>query len=331
MDSYRQPVEQVECFKYLGITFHGNRGISCAIEQLAIAAKKATFALLGRCQQIHIHEPKLKLKLFDALVRPVLSYACEVWAPIGGKKALDQLEQVHKHFLRRILGVPSSTCLKMLYAEFGRMALHHFWWQQCIKYIERMHQMEPSQLCKLAFLAECRSGGGWWKGVATRCATLGIQPPSPLAEFDFCGAISIDQQVAEDTLMAAKPDSRKEQTYFSFKVNFKMESYISEAKNKHLRRIVGNFRVGFHWLRVQTGRYEKLEYGERICDRCHRAVDDEIHAIFDCPAYHCLRQKYADLFVLIDHHDLQNFLQQDRVHRIALFLTECRALRINSI
>ena len=37
---------------------------------------------------MYMHNPLLKLKLFDALVRPIMSYACEVWAIVGGKGAV---------------------------------------------------------------------------------------------------------------------------------------------------------------------------------------------------------------------------------------------------
>ena len=56
-------IEQVDIFKYLGITLHGTRGLSTAIETLCQAAKRAMFGLLRRCQQLHIHDPIVKCKL----------------------------------------------------------------------------------------------------------------------------------------------------------------------------------------------------------------------------------------------------------------------------
>ena len=38
-------------------------------------------------------------------------------------------------------------------------------------------------------------------------------------------------------------------------------------------------------------------------------------------------QRYADLFGS-NHHDLKEFLEQRSTHRIALFLTQCRALSL---
>ena len=48
-------IEQVEVFKYLGICFHSTRGLSCAIEYLCNSARKAVFAVLGRCHELRMH------------------------------------------------------------------------------------------------------------------------------------------------------------------------------------------------------------------------------------------------------------------------------------
>ena len=56
-------IEQVDIFKYLGITTHGTRGLSRAIETLCQAVERAMSGLLRRCQQLHIHDPIVKCKL----------------------------------------------------------------------------------------------------------------------------------------------------------------------------------------------------------------------------------------------------------------------------
>ena len=55
--------KQVNIFKYLGITMHGTRGLSTAIDNLCQAAKRAMFSLLRRCQQLHIHDPIVKCQV----------------------------------------------------------------------------------------------------------------------------------------------------------------------------------------------------------------------------------------------------------------------------
>ena len=65
-------IDQVDELKYLGILMHGTKGLSPAIEYLCKAAKRAMFGLQRRCQQLSIHDPVLKCKLFDTLVKPIL-------------------------------------------------------------------------------------------------------------------------------------------------------------------------------------------------------------------------------------------------------------------
>ena len=103
-------IERVDVFKYLEIAFHATRGLSCAMEQLCASARKAVFALHGRCHEMHITSPAMQVMLFDALVRPILSYCCEVWMVLGGVKgALSSLEQVQTQFLRQILCVSTHS------------------------------------------------------------------------------------------------------------------------------------------------------------------------------------------------------------------------------
>ena len=68
-------------------------------------------------------------------------------------------------------------------------------------------------------------------------------------------------------------------------------------------------------------------YAQPVCEWCALDMDDEDHAIFTCAAYNHLRERYADYFGS-NHHDLRGVLEQTSMQKIALFLTECRALSL---
>ena len=87
-----QPVEQVQSYKFLKLQMHGTKGLTFALSHLKAAAQRASFALLARCTELNITD--IPLKLFDALVRPVMSYSCEVWAPLASNAALMDMERV---------------------------------------------------------------------------------------------------------------------------------------------------------------------------------------------------------------------------------------------
>jgi hypothetical protein len=98
--------------------------MQAAIQRLAMSGKKAVFALQRRCVELRIFDPTLQCQLFDALVKPVLSYGCEVWSD---HMAREQLEVVHRAFLKLSLGVSTTTSNYVMLAEFGRFPLEIFW------------------------------------------------------------------------------------------------------------------------------------------------------------------------------------------------------------
>ncbi len=139
-------IERVQSFRYLGLKLQNTRGMVVAIDKLTAAGKKALFALCHRCNDLSITDPKVMCQLFDSLVRPVLSYACEVWIGCTWAKGLQQAEQVHRMFLRGILGVNKTTSTFAVLGEFGRYPLEYFWWQQTLKYYDRLRESTLDRL-----------------------------------------------------------------------------------------------------------------------------------------------------------------------------------------
>ena len=199
-------VERVTMFKYLGITFHATRGLACAMEHLCNSARKALFALYGRCHELQIFCPSLKCLLFDALVRPILSYASEIWVCLDGSTvAMKNLKRVHTQFLRQLLGVPVSTSSKFILAEFGRLPLQHSWLQQSLKYLSRFQQMDESRLCKVAFLTDVQKGLGWFQGLRDELRLHhNICIPRTPADFNFTNS---SRALKDSYIYASRHDS----------------------------------------------------------------------------------------------------------------------------
>ena len=87
--------------------------------------------------------PQLLLKIFDAMIVPILLYGAEIWGP-GGKYNFDSwdktdVERIHTSLLKQILGLNRSTQNIMVRPEFGRLPLimdiHARTWQY-IKYLK---------------------------------------------------------------------------------------------------------------------------------------------------------------------------------------------------
>jgi hypothetical protein len=64
-----------------------------------------------------------------------------------------------------------------------------------------------------------------------------------------------------------------------------ISNYLSMVKNRHLRNTLMRFRSGIHWLHICQGRYSKTPRDMRCCPNCTGVIEDEQHALFDCPVY----------------------------------------------
>ena len=87
---------------------------------------------------------------------------------------------------------------------------------------------------------------------------------------------------------------------------------------------VSRFRLGSHNLEVERGRYHHIPWQDRICTRCSAdfllseaflsrnrlAVDDELHAIFDCQAFDHLRPSIG---FFPDPPSVRRFLSDDNI------------------
>ncbi len=144
-------IERVQSFRYLGLKLHSTRGMAVAIDKLTSAGKKALFALCRRCNDLSIRDPEVMCQLFNSLVCSVLSYACEVWTGCTRAKGLQQAKQVHRMFLRGILRVNKTTSTFVVLGEFKRYPLGYLWWQQTLKYYDRLRESTPDRLLYCAY------------------------------------------------------------------------------------------------------------------------------------------------------------------------------------
>ena len=139
---------------------------------------------------------------------------------------MQKLEQVHTGFLKTLLGVPVGTPNKFVYAEFARAPLKQSCWQQCMRYLERLHVMDDSRLCKTAFLAACRGQSAWRCGIDDWLKKLNIAPPQPDEEFCASQAISASLDMYAVWMMEADQDASLQQTCYSCEQQYRMEPYI---------------------------------------------------------------------------------------------------------
>ena len=88
------PLKRVHMYKYLGVILTSNLSWSEHINSVCMKARRLIGLLYRR---FYVHTNQLTLfKLYTAMIRHHLEYACQVWNPYIWKKKPEQIEKVQR-------------------------------------------------------------------------------------------------------------------------------------------------------------------------------------------------------------------------------------------
>ena len=137
-----------------------------AEKNLIKQANKAYFPILKVLKKINF-DTTTSLKLFDSLIKPILTYNCELWSQIS-KYKLESLEcnkisseetyfdnsaeKLHQQFCRTVLCVSNETSNLTTLGELGRYPLMLHCYVQMIKYWHHIKATTPKDSLVYKFI-----------------------------------------------------------------------------------------------------------------------------------------------------------------------------------
>ncbi len=112
---------------------------------------------------------------------------------------------------------------------------------------------------------------------------------------------------------------------------YQYSDYLSTVRCYSHRRLISRFRCGCHGLHVDTGRFgkdsEHRSREDRVCLVCMSgSVEDELHFLFDCPAYSHILQQYSHLCHQASS-SVAAFLATNQPYVVGSYLKTCFAQR----
>jgi hypothetical protein len=281
-------LEIVHCFKYLGILFNYNGSFRNALDDLKNQASRAMFALLNKCRKLNL-PIDIRLELFDALVMPILLYACEVW----GFEKIDILERLHLKFLKYTLRVKMSTCNNMIYGELGRFPLIIHIRTRMIAYWARLLHGKHTKLSKTMYtcLHNLYISGQYvspWvadiKKILDDCGYSNIWQQQNFVSVEWL-KMSVEQRLKDQFIQKWYQELESMSScdlYVEFKKEFKMEKYLL-LENVKYRQAICNLRLNNNRIPKVVGRYKNIVRNRRFCNLCDgNSVGDEFHILFEC-------------------------------------------------
>lgn len=309
-------------FIYLGMMFDEYDGMKKAGRRGMNKGRAALFAMMRRTYELEMNNVYIRCHLFDSLVKPILSYGCEVWGPYmfakGDSLTLSglstELEFLHKGFLRQCLGVRKSVPDLALMSELQRKPLIFGMLKQTLRFWNKMHSRPDGDLVKLAMVENCEMAvrgcvDCWSSYLTSSLRAYGINILDDASQqLDVVGIIESAhaQWMADMSRDSSVTDVRdiseqdrkgfKKTTYVSWFQDLnrdKHETFWYCLNRRDLISAIARFRMGSHNLNIETDRWNGVSRNLRLCKLCDlNCREDEFHLVSECPFYDEIRLQY---------------------------------------
>ena len=328
-------IPSARTYCYLGIVFNLSGSTTAATDELRKKGLKAYFALKSI---ISLGELSMRsvLKLFDALILPVVSYGCQTWlqetnfvkAVIGNannkvilqKLATDPLEKLHLRFLKWTLQVHKYCSNMACYGDTGRHPLVIQLSKQMISYFNRLQVLDQTgsnSLVRHAFAVQRINQLTWYKNTVKIMETAGHHHHTN----SVCPThIRSKLQEHFNQLWEAERYKSSKLSYYN---QVKKTPYVQYEEYLDLvcaedRKCLMRLRSSSHRLNCETGRYItekeliKSNAAKSWHKRCEFCVSEETKWLSHLPFCNIIQEdEHHALVSCPRYHQLRTELHED--------------------
>lgn len=321
-------LEQVDKYLYLGLEFSADGKMEQAQLNIKHRCLKAIFKLRSVVRDSNI-SPRLSLKLFDQMIKPIALYGCEIWGTLLNLKTPSQgtigkilnkyevtpIEKMHLKYCKYAVGGHSRSTNYAILGELGRYPILIDIISQILKYLRHLQTNESNNdILQEAFKESkqiaLHGGTSWFTTVNSITRIVGVVQENMnkmrIKHIKNNLKSSFIHKWADSLLRQSKMS-----TYNTIKQSFCYENYLTIVKNKEHREAMTRMRTSSHKLMIEKGRYLNIPRNNRLCTKCSLGVvEDEEHALLVCPAHELIRttimNKVKDMCPNLSQLDRQN-------------------------
>ena len=221
---------------------------------LSDQVKKALFGILYRLQSVISIPPKVMLKLFNTVVKPILIYSTDVWD--HNKSSTSMADKVMLRFCRCVLSVKVTTSNTMVYGECEILPPSIYCNVSALCYIDRLHHMPEDSIVKHVYneLAELHQLGfmTWVTDVSELVNTYSLDIDRSPAEFKSEWKRTVTNRFINIWTEQVQNIhiNRIRRTYCNIKYNFGIETYLDAIMiYKYRVAMSQQFEYPGNWIR----------------------------------------------------------------------------------
>jgi len=153
---WNQPVAVIETYRYLGLVVNEFMDITKTVQVLINAASRAYGSMLNKHFQIDGFTYDTYVKLYNALVIPVLTYGSSIW----GNSNYQKCETLQHRVMRTFLGSNKATPIPALYADLGWTPISIITKLETVRYWHKLCILPDDRLTKQVFNSDFKLNSG---------------------------------------------------------------------------------------------------------------------------------------------------------------------------
>ena len=301
-------IESCSNYTYLGTVFTWNGSFKLAMKTLRDKATKAMYGLISKIFKFKNCDFVTSSKLFDSLIKPILTYNSEVWGTallpsnpqnnkcIDFSNLNDLIEGVHLKFLKHCIGTNEYTSNWAVLTETGKTPLKIFIFGHIVKYWWHLNTSE-SPILQAAMKTNTVFAENnikcWTSGVTKILNWIGIECISE------DNRVEINQDHVNQTKsklydkFLLEWDSHRTSILNNPDSKLKILAHITEGKfhtalhldlkcNYKIKNSLSRFRLSTHCLPIETMRHLNIPRNLRVCPFCCTSLGDEQHFLLSC-------------------------------------------------
>ena len=316
-------IETVREYKYLGFLLVLSGSITPGLHDLKSRSNRALFKIKNKMGEHFRINPSITIKLFNTLVRPILTYMSELWGCLKMPKN-DPISNFQMSFLKEILGVNIKTTNTGVLLETGEIPINLLAKKLCIKNWVRIKKGNANMPLIDSIKESQNDNHPWSEQIRTEFFTNGLGglfSQVKTTKTNVCSAyfkrkLDIFYQSAFSQIN--DPNS-KLRTYGLLKKESGFENYLNSLSVKD-RTAFTRLRLSNHSLMIEKMRHEfpKPPETDRRCPFCPDFVENEIHFLLVCPTFSIHRENLISLAT----RTIPNFRTLNDNEKFLLLITE---------
>ena len=281
-------LETISEYKYLGITFNYNGRFRNGQIELTKKATRAMYSLIGKCRKYDL-PIDLQLELFNTMVMPIMTYACEIW----GYSVNRELKLLQMKFYKQVLHVHRNTSTDIVYGELGEYPLDVIINTRMLGFWSRLITGKATKLSmimyqNLVYLDSTNRYSSPWichiRNILNSCGMSGIWLNQQVDNIEWQKK-AVERKLKDQWISTWHSNISTKgicKSYNMYKEMYVLEDYLLRL-GKSIRIPLTKIRANNNRLPVVTGRYNNVNREERLCTKCRgNVVGDEFHIMLVC-------------------------------------------------